>query len=338
MPSHFPCSPGFLDRSNRMGYSYFDSGGENAMNRTNRRIFLGIAASGVFLSQFIIGESAMANAVERKLKHSVVGWCFQAHGEKWDMETLCQKAKLAGCTSVELTHPNTWSTLKKHGLVCAIADSGTGSPPFIRAWNNSAFHGELLEKSRAMIETCASQGVQRVIAFVGMAWRDPDKAGKDAIPRDEAAASCLKGWKELALLGEKHGVTVCVEHLNSRVSNHPMKGHPGYQGDDLDWMAGLIRQVDSPRMKLLFDVYHVQIMHGDLLNRLEECKNIIGHIHTAGNPGRGELDGKQEIAYPAVGEKLHQMGYGGYFGHEFIATREPLGGIRQAIEVCESNL
>ena len=103
----------------------------------------------------------MANALERKLKHSVVGWCFQAHGEKWDMETLCQKAKLAGCTSVELTHPNTWSTLKKHGLVCAIADSGTGSPPFIRAWNNSAFHADLLEKSRAAGYSLCRHGLAR---------------------------------------------------------------------------------------------------------------------------------------------------------------------------------
>ena len=122
--------------------------------------------------------------------------------------------------------------------------------------------------------------------------------------------------------------------MNSRDDSHPMKGHPGYQGDHVDYCIDIIRRVGSPRLKLLFDVYHVQIMDGDLIRRIHQCKDHIGHVHTAGNPGRGELDDRQEINYPAVMRTLVETGYSGYVGHEFIPTRDPRQGLRQAITVC----
>ena len=114
-----------------------------------------------------------------------------------------------------------------------------------------------------------------------------------------------------------------------------MKGHPGYQGDDLDWVADIIRRVGSPRVRLLFDIYHVQVMHGDLIRRIEQTKDIIGHIHTAGCPGRGELDDTQEVNYPAVIRKLVEIGYTGYVGQEFIPTRAPRDGLREAVKLCD---
>jgi hydroxypyruvate isomerase len=114
-----------------------------------------------------------------------------------------------------------------------------------------------------------------------------------------------------------------------------MKGHPGYQGDDVDYLAGILRRVGSPRVKLLFDIYHVQIMNGDVIRRLEQLKDIIGHIHTAGNPGRGELDSKQEIQFPPIMQKLIDIGYTGYVGQEFIPTRDPLAGLREAVKLCD---
>jgi hydroxypyruvate isomerase len=114
-----------------------------------------------------------------------------------------------------------------------------------------------------------------------------------------------------------------------------MKGHPGYQGDDLDWVAGIIRKIGSPRVKLLFDIYHVQIMHGDVIRRIEQTKDIIGHVHTAGNPGRAELDDQQEINYPPIMRKLLEIGYKGYVGQEFIPTRNPLESLRQAVRLCD---
>jgi hydroxypyruvate isomerase len=114
-----------------------------------------------------------------------------------------------------------------------------------------------------------------------------------------------------------------------------MKGHPGYQGDDVDYLSGILRKVGSPRVKLLFDIYHVQIMHGDVIRRIEQNKDVIGHVHTAGNPGRGELDDAQEIQYPAIMRKLLDIGYTGYVGQEFIPTRDAMAGLRQAVTLCD---
>ncbi len=120
------------------------------------------------------------------------------------------------------------------------------------------------------------------------------------ISREEGFDNCVAGFKKIIGHAEKKGVTICIEHLNTRDSSHPMKGHPGYQGDDVDYVADICRKVGSPRMKLLFDIYHVQIMNGDVIRRLDQHKDVIGHIHTAGNPGRGELDDTQEINYPPI--------------------------------------
>ena len=147
--------------------------------------------------------------------------------------------------------------------------------------------------------------------------------------------NCITGIKEVIGHAEKKGVTLCIEHLNSRDGSDPMKGHPGYQGDDLDWVVKLIRGIGSPRLKVLFDIYHVQIMHGDLIRRIEQCKDVIGHIHTAGVPGRGELDDNQELNYPAIMRKLLQIGYTGFVGQEFIPTRDPLAGLTQAVKLCD---
>jgi hydroxypyruvate isomerase len=145
----------------------------------------------------------------------------------------------------------------------------------------------------------------------------------------------VAGLKKLARLAEAKQVTINLEHLNTRDGTHPMKGHPGYQGDDLDFVADIIRQVGSPRVRLLFDIYHVQVMHGDVIRRMESCRDIIGHVHTAGNPGRAELDDTQEINFPPILRKLVELGYDGYVGHEFIPTRDPLTGLRQAVELCD---
>lgn len=130
-------------------------------------------------------------------------------------------------------------------------------------------------------------------------------------------------------------MTICLEHLNTRDDTHPMKGHPGYQGDDVDAVADMLRRVGSPRVKMLFDIYHVQIMNGDVIRRLGQHMDIIGHVHTAGNPGRGELDENQEIQYPAIMRKLVELNYDGYVGQEFIPTRDPLEGLTQAVTLCD---
>jgi hydroxypyruvate isomerase len=190
------------------------------------------------------------------------------------------------------------------------------------------------EKLRAFLSSLPAYRAS-VIAFTGYKWKDADDPNSGEISRDEGFTNCVSGLKKLAGQAERMGVTICLEHLNTRDGSHPMKGHPGYQGDDIEWVSRIVRAVDSPRVKLLFDIYHVQVMHGDVLRRLDECIDIIGHIHTAGNPGRGELDDTQEINYPPIMRKLLALKYDGYVGQEFIPTRDPLEGLRQAVKLCD---
>ncbi len=153
---------------------------------------------------------------------------------------------------------------------------------------------------------------------------------------EQGAKNCVECWKQVIPYAEEKGVNLCLEHLNTRDDSHPMKGHPGYFGDDVDFCVELIRRVDSPRMKLLFDIYHVQIMNGDVIRRIRQYKDVVSHYHTAGVPGRGELDDTQEINYPAVIKAILETGYEGYVTHEFIPTwDDPISGLRHAARLCD---
>ena len=144
----------------------------------------------------------------------------------------------------------------------------------------------------------------------------------------------MKGFKEIIGHAEKNKVTLVLEMLNSRYSKD-MIGHPGYQGDHTEYCVDIIKRVGSERLKLLFDIYHVQIMDGDVITRIKQHKDVIGHVHTAGNPGRGELDDLQEINYPPIMSALLEVGYKGYVGQEFMPTRDPLAGLREAVALCD---
>jgi hydroxypyruvate isomerase len=306
----------------------------------NRRQALGhLAAAGA--AGLAVNSSPAAEPVPQRaalngqIRQSLVFWCFNSAGERWSLERTCQAAQELGCLSVEIVPPQDWAILRRFNLTCAIAPNGMSGTPFMRGFNNRRFHEELLSCMRRNIDACAEAHVPNIIAFTGYKWRDPDNPRSGEISREEGFENCVSGLRQLAQHAERRSVTVCVEHLNTRDSSHPMKGHPGYQGDDLDWLASIIRRVGSERVKLLFDIYHVQIMHGDLIRRLEQNRDIIGHVHTAGVPGRGELDERQEIQYPAVMRKLLEINYRGYVGQEFIPTRNPMDGLRQAVRLCD---
>ena len=227
-----------------------------------------------------------------------------------------------GIKSVELTPAENWKTLKKHGLTCAISSSHG----FKVGFNNPENWGHCTEILRKRIDECAAGGVKNVITFTGM---------RDGISDEEGAKNCVAGLKKIIGYAEKKKINLCLEMLNSRDDSHPMKGHPGYQGDHTEYCIDIIKQIGSDRMKLLFDIYHVQIMDGDVIRRIRQHKDYIGHVHTAGNPGRGELDDKQEINYPAIMLALQEIGYQGYVGQEFIPTRDPYQGLKQAVELCD---
>jgi hydroxypyruvate isomerase len=308
----------------------------------DRRRFLGqavVSAGAVAALSSATGTPALAAqetaVVNGRIKQSIVFWCFNVSGEKWDVERTCQVAKQLGVPSIEIIAPEHWPTLKKHGLTCAIAPNGMPGAPFMRGFNNPKYHDEVIASTSKMIDDCADAGVPSVIAFTGYKYHDADDPKSGEISLDEGFKNCVAGFKKIIGHAEKRGVNICIEHLNTRDSSHPMKGHPGYQGDDIDYVAEICRKVGSPRMKLLFDIYHVQIMNGDIIRRLEQHKDVIGHIHTAGNPGRGELDDQQEINYPPIMRKILDIGYTGYVGQEFIPTRDPLAGLQQAVRLCD---
>ena len=253
-----------------------------------------------------------------RVKQSIVQWCFDKH---WNIEQMCRQAKRLGCDSVEIVEPADWPTLKKHGLICAIAPSHT----FVKGMNNPKYQEMCLDKMRTAIDACAEAGFPNVITFTGF---------REDIPDDVGIKNCVAGYKKIVGYAEKKKVTLCLEMLNSRVDEN-MKGHPGYQGDHTDYCIDIIKQIGSPRLKLLFDVYHVQIMDGDVIRRLRQYAEHVGHVHTAGNPGRGELDDKQEINYRPIMQALVDVKYKGYVGQEFIPTRDPAKGLEEAVALCD---
>jgi len=271
-----------------------------------------------------------------RIRQSIVHWCFEVPPTNWSVEKTCQVAKEFGCLSVELVAPEHFPTLKRYGLTSAIGQIDMNpDPPFVKGWNNRAFWPRVTKATRDTIDAAAAFGVPSVIAFTGFSAVNPDDASSPHLSREEGAKNCVEGLKQIVPYAEEKKVTLCLEMLNTRDDSHPMKGHPGYQGDHTDYCLDIIRRVGSPRLKLLFDIYHVQVMDGDLIRRIRRDHEYIGHVHTAGNPGRAELDGDQEIKYPAVMRALLEVGYTGYVGQEFIPTRNAYEGLRDAVRLCD---
>lgn len=265
-----------------------------------------------------------------RIKQVPAGWCFtKASPSPWTTEQLVQNCVKLGLPGVELFRPNQWHLLKEHGLVCAA----TPSHSFTRGMNNLGHHDECLTQLRQAIRATAEAGFPCVMTFTGMADTS-DQPNGSKVTADQGLANCIKGYQQIAPLAADLGVAMVIEPLNSRVAEN-MKGHPGYQGDHVDYCAKIVREVDSPGLRLLFDVYHVQVMDGDIVRRIHENKDIIGHVQIAGNPGRGPLGPDQEINYPAVMQALIEIGYQGYVGHEWIPTGEPLEQLQQAVEICD---
>ena len=285
-----------------------------------------VAGSALLASSTQAGRKQPVKKVARKgnINQSIVNWCFSSY---WKPEELIPLASQLGCKSVELISPNAFPLLKEQGLECAIASvSIEGVPPFVKGFNNPNYHEEVIAATRKSIDSCAEFGFKRVIAFTGMA---------EELSAEEGAANCVEGFKKIVGYAEEKGVVICLEMLNTRDDTHPMKGHPGYQGDHTEYCVDIINRVGSANLKLLFDIYHVQIMDGDVIRRIHQHKDVIAHVHTAGNPGRAELNDAQEINYPACMQALVDVGYEGFVGQEFIPTGDPLAGLQEAIAACD---
>jgi sugar phosphate isomerase/epimerase len=271
-----------------------------------------------------------------RINQSVVFWCYQNSKEKWSLEKAAKAAATLGCKSVELLNPEDWPTLKKHGLTCAIAANGMPGAPFIKGLNNLKYHDEVIDRTQKVIDACAETKMcDHVIAFNGFKYKNAEDPKSGEISLDEGAANCVKGLKALGAYAAKKKVMVSIEMLNTRDGSDPNKGHPGYQGDDIDYVMDIVKQVKMDNVKVLFDIYHVQIMNGDVIRRMGQYKDLIGHIHTAGNPDRGELHLDQEIQYGACMKALVANGYTGYVGQEFIPTGDAMTGLTKAVQICD---
>ncbi len=271
-----------------------------------------------------------------RIKQSIVQWPFEYFGENWTLEQTCEVAKSLGVDSIELLTADQFHIVAEHGLTCAIAQINmVPDPPFLRGFNNPDFWPEVMATTRETIEAAAEYGIPNVICFTGFSAKDPHDPNSPEWDLDEGARNCIEGLKQIIGFAEEKEINLCLENLNTRDDSHPMKGHPGYQGAETDYCIEIIKGVGSPRMKMLFDIYHAQIMDGDIIRRIHEHAEYIGHVHTAGNPGRHELDDTQELNYRPMMEALLEVGYTGYVGQEFLPTRDPYQGLYEAIRLCD---
>ncbi len=268
-----------------------------------------------------IGKAAekqnLYKAGSGRIRQSVIHWCFKP----MPVEELAEGAARMGIKSVELVAPEYWPALKKLGLICAM----TPSHGFAKGFAHREEHEACLEMLRKRIDESAEAGFPSVITFSGF---------RRGISDEEGMRNMVEGLKKIAGHAEKRKVTLCLEMLNSRV-NIEMKGHPDYFCDKIEMAVEICKRIASERVKVLFDIYHVQIMEGDLIARVKEFHPYIGHYHTAGVPGRNELDDRQEINYPAVMRVIAETGYEGYVGQEFIPIGDKLVSLNQAVKLCD---
>ncbi|MGI8603959.1 MAG: hydroxypyruvate isomerase family protein [Verrucomicrobiales bacterium] len=294
----------------------------------SRRTFLStvgtaVAYTTVSLHQRLSAADAAAG-LKGRIQHSVCKWCYP----KISLEDLCAAGKQMGLASVELLQPSDFPTLKKHGLVCAMVSNPTAKGSdgkalggIERAWNRKEHHDLLVPAYEAQIAAVADAGFRNLICFSG------NREGLD----DEAGLkNCAEGLKKILPLAESRGVTLCMELLNSRVN------HRDYMCDKTPWGVELCKQIGSANFKLLYDIYHMQIMEGDVIATIRNNHQYFAHYHTGGVPGRHEIDETQELNYGAIMRAIAETGHRGHVAQEFIPARpDPIASLKQAVGICD---
>lgn len=250
-----------------------------------------------------------------RLKQALCRGVFK--GVKLDLDGMCREAARLGAKGIDLVSPADFPVLKKYGLVPTMV-SGGGS--IKRGLNDKKNHAELDRKLRELIPAAAEAGAPNVILLAG------DRQG---LTDEEGLENCATFLNAIKGLAEDKGVTLCMELLNSKVD------HPGYMCDSTAWGVRLCQRVNSPRVKLLYDIYHMQIMEGDIIRTIRENIQHIGHFHTAGNPARHEFDETQELNYAAICKAIADLGFQGYLAHEYTPTKEPLATLEKMMAICD---
>jgi hydroxypyruvate isomerase len=251
---------------------------------------------------------------KNNIHQSVSRWCYA----KVPLEDLCAYSAKIGLKAIDLLEIADWEVPKRYGLICSMGYAGGGTIP--KALNRVENHDAIVEAFRKNIPLAAKAGVPNVITFSG---------NRMGMSDDEGARNCIAGLKRIKPIAEDNGVTVNMELLNSK------RNHKDYMCDHTAWGVRVCEEVDSPHIKLLYDIYHMQIMEGDLIATIRENIKWLGHFHTGGVPGRHELDDTQEVLWAAVMRGIAGTGFTGYVAHEFVPVRDPLTSLREAVDICD---
>lgn len=249
-----------------------------------------------------------------RIHQSVSRWCYK----DIPLEQLASYAASIGLAGVDLLQLDEYEVPRRYGLICTMGYAGGGEIP--DALNRTENHAAIEQAFRTNIPRAAAAKVPNVITFSG---------NRRGMSDEQGAINCIAGLNRVKLIAEDHGVTICIELLNSKVT------HPDYMCDHTAWGVQVVKEVNSPNVKLLYDIYHMQIMEGDLISTIRQNLQWIGHFHTGGVPGRHELNNTQEVQWDGVMRAIADSGFRGYVAHEFVPTGDPLVSLRQAADLCD---
>jgi hydroxypyruvate isomerase len=291
-------------------------------NRMTRRSLIrntSLLAAGVVATRLTGTASAAIDldkvetvATKGRINQSVSQWCYG----KWSLDELCQVSKKLGLKAIDLLGPVQFETVKKYGLVVSMVNSH----PLTDGLAEKKFHEGCLAKLREAIDATSAAGFPNVITFPG---------NRRGIPDDVGIENSVEALKKIAGYAEQKKVTLCLEYLNSKVN------HKDYMFDNIHWGVEVCKRVGSERVKILYDIYHAQIMEGDIIRTIQTYKDYMGHYHTGGNPGRNEIDDTQELYYPAIMKAIADTGFKGYVAHEFVPKGDPLASLTYATRICD---
>lgn len=284
--------------------------------KLDRRSALKAGLAATALSPFLGILEGQEGPVARKnrIRQSVCRWCYQ----QIPMEHFCSSAASIGLHGIDLLQPEEYEVPRHYGLICTMAYGGGGE--IKEALNRPEHHAAIEAAFRINIPLAAKAGVPNIITFSG---------NREGMPDDEGARNTIAGLNRVKKIAEDNGVVICLELLNSKVN------HPDYMCDHTAWGVRVVQAVNSPNVKLLYDIYHMQIMEGDLIATIRDNISWIAHFHTGGVPGRHELDNTQEVQWDGVMRAIAGTGFKGYVAHEFLPTRDPFESLRAAVDLCD---
>jgi hydroxypyruvate isomerase len=294
----------------------------------SRRAAIKVASTGTLAGAITMGTSMQLTAADStegpqplkgRIHHSVCRWCYK----DIPLEDLCRAGKQMGLAAIDLLDPAEFSTAQKHGLACSMvsfpSQNGIGGIP--KAFNRLEHHDTLEQIYTQRINETADAGFDRLICFSG---------NRNGLDDEKGLESCAIGLKRILPLAEKRKITICIELLNSKRTHHD------YQGDHVAWGVELVKRISSERFKILYDIFHMQIMDGDVCETIRENHQFFDHYHTGGVPGRGEIDDSQELNYPRILQAILDTGFKGYVAQEFVPKRaDKIASLRQGVVLCD---